>query len=264
MSRLAVVGLVSLDRVDGSLPRLGGAPTYAAKALRLLAHQAVLATKSAPEDRARLAALGVPVAWRPASTTIAFGIENAGETRRMTLEETGVAWTTEDAEGWLRSELGRAEWVHAGALTRADFPPETLVVLGRGRRMSLDAQGLVRPATAGEIQLDSAFDPEALRHVDVLKLSREEAGALGVEVEERSLASLGVAEVVLTLGRDGAVVYADGLAEHVPTRALEGVDPTGSGDAFMTAYASYRLRGHGPRSAAQLANAVTHALLVAR
>ena len=264
MSRLAVVGLVSLDRVDGGLPRLGGAPTYAAKALRLVAHDAVLATKSAPEDRPRLAALRLPVAWRPASQTIAFGIENAGEERTMTLEEVGVSWTTEEADGWLRSELGRAVWVHAGALTRADFPVETLAALRRGRRLSLDAQGLVRPAEPGEIRLDAAYDRDVLRHVDVLKLSREEAGALGVGVDDRSLGSLGVPEVILTLGRDGAVVYADGLAEHVPTRPLADVDPTGSGDAFMTAYASYRLRGHGPRSAAQLANTVTHAFLLAR
>ena len=43
MRQLGVVGLVSLDRVDGGLPRLGGAPFYAAKALRLLGHDPDLA-----------------------------------------------------------------------------------------------------------------------------------------------------------------------------------------------------------------------------
>ena len=264
MSRLAVVGLVSLDRVDGGLPRLGGAPTHAARALRVLQHPAVLATKLAPEDRPRLAALRTRVAWRPASRTIAFEIENVGDRRSLRLGEAGASWTTEDATGWLRTELSRAEWVHAGALTRADFPAETLAALRRGRRLSLDAQGLVRPAESGEVRLDSEYDPEVLRHVDVLKLSREEADALGLGTDERSLGSIGVPEVVLTLGREGAVVYADGLAEHVPTRALDGVEPTGAGDVFMTAYASYRLRRHGPRSAAHLANAAAHALLLAR
>jgi sugar/nucleoside kinase (ribokinase family) len=261
MSRLAVVGLVSLDRVDGGLPRLGGAPTYAAKALRLLDHPAVLATKLAPEDRPRLASLGARVAWRPASRTISFGIENDGERRSLTLEQAGVSWTVEDARSWLAAELARTEWVHAGALTRADFPAETLAALRRGRRVSLDAQGLVRPAEPGEIVLDGGYDPQLLRYVDLLKLAREEADVLGLGTDERSLGSLGVPEVVLTLGSDGAVVYADGLAEHVPTRPLEGIDATGAGDAFVTAYASYRLRRHGPRSAAQLANATTHALL---
>ena len=141
MRRLGVVGLVSLDRVDGGLPRLGGAPTYAAQALRLLDHEAAVATKLAPEDRPRLAALGHPVTWRPAARTIAFRIENEGERRSLTLEEPGEPWRVEEARGWLGAALAGAEWVHAGALTRADFAPEALAALRRGRRLSLDAQG---------------------------------------------------------------------------------------------------------------------------
>ena len=60
MRHLGVVGLVSLDRVDGGIPRLGGVPVYAARALRLLGAPAVMATKIADEDRPRLSVLGVP------------------------------------------------------------------------------------------------------------------------------------------------------------------------------------------------------------
>ncbi|HEX2044120.1 MAG TPA: PfkB family carbohydrate kinase [Gaiellaceae bacterium] len=261
MPRLGVVGLVSLDRVDGDLPRLGGAPFYAARALRLLGHPAVIATKVADEDRHRLNALGLPLATRPAERTIAFGIESRGEQRSLELEELGATWTPADARGWLASELSGVDWVHAGALTRADFPAETLAALRRGRRLSLDGQALVRPARLGGVELDAAYDPEVLRNVDVLKLAEEELETLSLDVGERSLASLGVGEVVVTLGRRGAVVYADGLAEHVPTRPLDGVDTTGAGDVFSTAYASFRLRRHGPPSAARLAGGVTHALL---
>jgi sugar/nucleoside kinase (ribokinase family) len=261
VSRLGVVGLVSLDRVDGGLPRLGGAPTYAARTLRLLDQPATVATKLAPEDRPRLAALGIPVAWRSAERTIAFDIENAGEGRSLTLETPGDPWTPDDARGWLSSVLTGVTWVHAGALTRADFPAETLAALRRGRRVSLDGQGLVRPAEPGLIVQDAHYDPEVLRHVDLLKLARDEAEVLGIGTDERSLESLGVPEVVLTLGREGAVVFSDGLAEHVPTWPLVSPDPTGAGDEFVTAYLSYRLRRHGPRSAAQLANAAVHAIL---
>jgi sugar/nucleoside kinase (ribokinase family) len=261
MPRLGVVGLVSLDRVDGGLPRLGGAPFYAARALRLLGHPALLATKVADEDRHRLNALGLPVAAHAAERTIAFRIENRGNGRLIALEELGAAWTLDDARGWLAPALAGADWIHAGALTRADFPAETLAALRRGRRLSLDGQALVRPARLGELALDADFDDDVLRSVDVLKLSAEEANALSLEPDERSLAKLGVPEVVVTLGSRGAVVYADGLAEHVPTRALDVVDPTGAGDAFMAAYASFRLRRHGPPSAARLASEATHALL---
>lgn len=261
MHRLGVVGLVTLDRVDGGLPRLGGAPFYAAQALRLLGHPAMLATKVADEDRHRLRAFGLPVAVRAAERTIAFRIENRGEERLMAIEELGDPWSPEDARGWLATALAGCAWVHAGALTRGDFPAETLAALRRGRRLSLDGQALVRPYQTGEIKPDTEYGPEVLRHVDVLKLSEEEARELSLSATDRSLGSLGVAEIVLTLGQRGAIVYADGLAEHVPTRPLDGIDPTGAGDVFMAAYASFRLRRHAPPSAARLATETTSMLL---
>ena len=262
MRRLAVVGLVSLDRVDGGAPRLGGAAFYAARALRFLGHPALIATKVSDAGPAlALQALGLPVAWHRASRAITFRIDYDGEERRLVLEETGDPFTPADVREWLGAALGGADWVHAGALTRADFPPETLAALRRGRRVSFDGQGLVRPATRGEVVLDDDYDPELLRHVDVLKLGEEEANALGLGVDDRSLGSLGVPEIVVTLGRRGAVVYADGLAEHVRARPVEGIDPTGAGDEFIAAYLSYRRRGHGPPSAARCANDAVAALL---
>jgi sugar/nucleoside kinase (ribokinase family) len=261
MRRLGVVGLVSLDRVDGGIPRLGGAPVYAARTLGLLGHPGALATKLADEDRPRLAALGLPVAVRSAAETIGFRIENEGDRRRMEIDQLGEPWTEEDARGWLAKALADADWVHAGALTRGDFPAEALAVLARGKILSLDGQGLVRRASVGELALDADYDPEVLRHVDVLKLALAELDALGLELVDTSLASLGVREVVVTLGGGGAVVYADGLAEHVPTFPLEGIDPTGAGDSWITAYLVYRRRRHSPVSAARLANGSTGALL---
>ena len=261
MRRLGVVGLVSLDRVDGGLPRLGGAPVYAARSLRLLGHPAVVATKLADEDRPRLAVLGVPVVARTAGRTIGFRIENDGERRRMEIDQLGEPWSEAEARGWLGEALTGCDWVHAGALTRADFPTATLAVLARGRGVSLDGQALVRRAAVGELALDPEYDPELLHHVDVLKLAREELEALGLELTERSLGSLGVREVLVTLGGDGAVVYADGLAEHIPTFPLEGVDPTGAGDSWTAAYLTYRRQRHSPVSAARLANGALSALL---
>jgi sugar/nucleoside kinase (ribokinase family) len=260
---LGVVGLVSLDRVDGGLPRLGGAPFYAAQALRVLGHPSRLVTKLAPEDSGRgLHALGIPTSVGAAAKTISFRIENdADGSRRLELEEPGDPWTLEDAEGWVARALAGADWVHAGPLTRADFPAETLAELARGRMLSLDGQGLVRPSSLGPVELDAAYDPAVLRHVRVLKLSGEEADALGIRLDDRSLGTLGVREIVVTLGSEGCVVYADGLAELVPTRGLEVTDPTGAGDQFMAAYLAYRRGGHAPTSAARLASTLVGQLL---
>jgi sugar/nucleoside kinase (ribokinase family) len=261
MRRLGVVGLVTLDRVDGGLPRLGGAPYYAARALRLLGHPATLATKIADDDRQRLSALEIPAAVGRAERTAVFRIENVGDERTMTLEDPGEAWTPEDVDGWLAPALRGVDVVHAGALTQADFPAETLARLRRGRRVSLDAQGLVRSARVGELVLDANYDPEVLRHLDVLKVSSDEADVLGLEPDARSLGSLGVGEVLLTLGPRGVVVYAEGVVEHVPAHPVETEDATGAGDAFIAAYLSFRLRKHAPRSAARLAADVVHSLL---
>jgi sugar/nucleoside kinase (ribokinase family) len=261
MRRLGVVGLVSLDRVDGGIPRLGGVPVYAARAVRLLGQPAVVATKLADEDRPRLAGLGLPILAESAPRTIEFRIENDGDGRRLAIDELGEPWSPAEARGWLTRALADSDWVHAGALTRADFPAETLAVLARGRVLSLDGHGLVRRADLGDLVLEAAYDPDVLRHIAVLKLGHEELDALGLELTESSLASLGVREVVVTLGKTGAVVYADGLAEHVPTIPLEGVDPTGAGDSWMTAYLCYRRRRHSPVSAARLANGAAGAIL---
>ncbi len=261
MRRLGVVGLVSLDRVDGGIPRLGGAPVYAARALRLLGQPAIVATKLADEDRPRLAGLGLPVFAESASRTIGFRIENHDDHRQMAIDQLGEPWSEAEARGWLTRVLADADWVHAGALTRADFPAETLAALARGRVLSLDGQGLVRRAEVGDLVVDADYDPEVLRHVGVLKLARDELDALGLELTERSLSTLGVREIVVTLGGSGAVVFADGLAEHVPTIPLGGIDPTGAGDSWTTAYLSYRRRRHSPVSAARLANGAVGALL---
>src|SRR5919109_245342 len=259
MRRLGVVGLTGVDVVDGGPPRVGGAPYYAARALRLLGHSALIATKFAERDRALVApllALGVPVIAGTASAMPRFRIDYAGGARRMRVEALGDPWTDAEARGWLARALAGVDWLHLGAVNRADFPAATIAALAPGRVVSLDAQGLVRAPLTGELALDAEFDPDVLRHLSVLKLGEEEAEVLAVGPDERSFRSLGVPEAVLTLGHRGAIVYADGLAEHVPTRPLDRVDPTGAGDAFIAAYLSYRRRRHNPVSAARCANDV--------
>ena len=112
------------------------------------------------------------------------------------------------------------------------------------------------------MRVDADHDPEVLRHVDILKLSEHEADALGLELDDRSLASLGVQEVVVTLGSQGAVVFSDGMADYVPARPVE-ARPDRVRDKFTAAYLTYRRQRHSPRSAARLAGEVVRALLAA-
>lgn len=266
MRPIAVVGHLARDLVDGLPPRPGGGPYYAARALRVLRRPAVVAAKCGAADRAELypplVALGIPTHCLAGRSTASFGIRYEGESRTMTVEGIGDPWTPEEARGWLARTLEGVGWAHVAALLRTDFPPETLAEMASGRRLSLDGQGLVRPGRTGPLELDADFDPELLRHVSILKLSEEEARVLLDDLDERSLRSLGVPEIVVTLGSHGSIVYADGVAERVPARPVEQVDnPTGAGDAFSAAYLVARSGGHTPTAAARRAAEVVAAVL---
>jgi sugar/nucleoside kinase (ribokinase family) len=259
---LAVVGSVSLDRVERGPARIGGGPYYGGRALRALHLRAALVAKCAAPDRSRvlppLAALGFPVEWRDSRSTAAFAIDYDGERRRMRIDALADPWTPDEVR------LPGVTWVHAAPLTRADFPPETLAALARGRTLSLDGQGLVRPARVGPLEPDADYDPALLRSVSILKLSEDEAELLVDGLHERALGRLGVAEVVVTLGSRGCIVFHEGIAELVRARRVESPDPTGAGDAFAACYLAARSRGAPPPAAARRACALVADLLAGR
>ena len=260
--RLGVVGNLALDVVEGRPLRPGGGPLHCARALRALRAPAVLVTKCAEQDRAALlpglVSLGVPVEWRPGETTAVFSMDYSGTHRRMTVEALGPAWSADEARGWVADALEGADWVHVAGLVRSDFPEETLAELARGRRLSLDAQTLVRRPQTGPLVLDGDFDPAVLEHVSVLKVAEEELEAIGREPNE-----LGVAEVLVTRGSHGSVVWSDGRGEEIPARPVD-ADPTGAGDAFIAAYLVARQSGLPPVAAARRATAVVAAVLAGR
>ena len=257
MPPLALVGNLSLDRVDGGAPRIGGAPYYGAFAFRSLGRPARILAKCGAHERRpfqrALASLGFAPTLLPTARTAEFRIVYDGDRRTIDIEAIADAWTPEEV-----ASLPRGGWVHVAPLARSDFRAETLAEIARGRRVLLDAQGLVRPARLGRLDADSDYDPELLRHVSVLKLSEEEARVIGPPAE------LGVPEVLVTMGPRGAAVYAHGELERVAAREVRGADPTGAGDVFAAAYLAFRADCFRPASAARRATAVVAAVLSAR
>ncbi len=242
MPPLALVGNLSRDVVDGGPPRIGGGPYYAARAWRVLGTRATIFTRCAPEDRRpyvrHLTALGLPVVSLEGTATTSFSFHYEGDTRIMTVDQPGDTWTPEDV-----GVVPAGGWIHVAPLLRSDFPAETLAALARGRHLSFDGQGLVRPAL--------------LEHVQILKLAEEEAEVVG-EIE-----ALGVPEVLVTFGERGSCVYYEGRAVDVGAWPVA-VDPTGSGDAFSAAYLAGRSQGLAPVAAARQATGVVGALLTGR
>jgi sugar/nucleoside kinase (ribokinase family) len=226
-------------------------------------------TKCAEDDRRALltplVCLGLPVLWRESQSTAGFRIDYDGEERSMTVDALGPEWTVEEIRDWVARGLDGAGWVQVAALRRGEFSPEALAELARGRRVLLDGQGLVRPPATGLLEPNADYDGAVLDNVSVLKLSEVEAQLLAGGLDEEALRTLGVTEVVVTLGSRGAVVLDRSGLEHVPGRPVKPAgDPTGAGDAFGAAYMASRSDGNGPAGAARRAAGLVADLLAGR
>ncbi|MEM4724018.1 MAG: carbohydrate kinase family protein, partial [Candidatus Hadarchaeum sp.] len=79
---------------------------------------------------------------------------------------------------------------------------------------------------------------EFLRHVDIVKLGREEAIVLGGDVEEgmRGLQRMGPRVVIVTRGGEPTMVLSEGGLVRLNPLKVEAKDMTGAGDVFGAAF----------------------------
>jgi sugar/nucleoside kinase (ribokinase family) len=262
MTEIAAIGNLSIDVVAGAPPRPGGTVFYAARALAHLAADGRIAAACAARDRDRLLpaleTFGLPVTFFESAATTAYTFHYEGDRRIMIQEAVGDPWSAAQS----LEAVADARWIDVGVLTRTDFPPETLRALaGDGRRLLVDAQGLVRTPALGPLRTDAEIG-DVLRHVTILKLDDEEALTLAGGTDPEGLRSLGVPEVLLTLGSRGSFVVTARASEHVPATQVAGpVDPTGAGDTLAAAYLARRASGAEPVEAARSATETVAAFL---
>ena len=150
--------------------------------------------------------------------TTEYSFHYEGERRIMWQDAVGDPWTPEQAV----EAAGDATWIDVCALTRTDFPPETLAALAAGgRQLLVDLQGLVRTATIGPLHTDAHIG-DVLRHIEVLKLNDEEAR------DARRKRRAGEAACARRAGGDpharlaGRVGRDPERVEHVPAVAVDG------------------------------------------
>jgi sugar/nucleoside kinase (ribokinase family) len=259
VSPIGLIGNLSVDRVAGGGPRPGGGVFHAARAAARLGTDVVVVTRCAPRDRALalspLEALGFPVTCADAAETTGFSFHYEGDTRVMTVDAVGEPWTAADIEGWAGEALDGCEWVLVGGLLRSHFEtPAADALAGQGHRLLLDAQGITRVAETGPLREDAEIQRSLLRDLSVLKLNEREGELVAGGLDLEHLETLGVPEVLLTLGSQGARVVAAGTMTPVAPRVADGpVDPTGAGDAFSLVYVGGRVSGLDPVAAARRA-----------
>ena len=264
---VCVVGHVTRDIVKvGQTTRTipGGTAYYTAVVLRRLGLDVAVVTKGAEEDKEsllkELLANGVTVFWKGGGSTSVFENSYSGDdlnTRTQVLKSMGTPFLAEDVEGISASAF------HLGPLIQKDIPFEALKqVAKKAKILSLDAQGMVRPAQLGRVlERDWPAKDKWLKLVHILKADDAEGFILtGERDAERSaavLCSFGPREVIITLGNRGSVVYTEGTVHKIPgLRPRKLKDPTGCGDTYMAGYLYERLRGTSPDMAGQFAAAM--------
>jgi sugar/nucleoside kinase (ribokinase family) len=202
------------------------------------------------------------------------GIDTSG-----LLQDAGVATA---ASVVLVDATGERTFLHSpGASRRLSsnvFPEELLF----GTRILHLAGALVMPALDGApmaallsraqqrgviTSLDTAFDATGtwsrvepcLPHLDLFSASVAEAQAISGHDDPRAMSAWfrerGVGDVTIKLGPDGCYASGDGFEGHVGPFAVEAMDGTGAGDAYLAGLLHGRLAGWPLDKAARFANA---------
>jgi ribokinase len=192
---------------------------------------------------AELAALGVDVRVavdpeRPTGCCVVI-VEPDGE--RTMLPDAGANDAPAALPGGL---LGPGDHLHVAgyALLRAGSRPGALAALDAARATGATAS--LDPSSAALLDGDSF----AGLRFDLVRANLDELRVLTGADDPRGLLGL-AAEVVVTLGADGAV-WTDGVREErVPAVPATVVDTTGAGDAFVAGLLAARAGGAGPRDA---------------
>jgi sugar/nucleoside kinase (ribokinase family) len=231
--RVGVVGPVATDTLTVGdrepVTRAGGAPVYAARALRFAGAEAAIVESA---DR------------------FVTQLHQGPEGTRQVILQAAEPLAVERVES-VAAALAGCRWVLLGAQTAGDFPHETIAALAeRGFALCLDGQGLARGSQPGPVKLRS-FPHTAVAGVTALKLNEAEAAPLGLDARRPSFGD--VPELLITRGERGVLVAAaDGVTEAF-TGGDRFPDPTGAGDSFAALYCLGRARGLEPAEAAQVA-----------
>ena len=144
-----------------------------------------------------------------------------------------------------------AKVYHLGSLLNDDFSPQFVRELSTRGNISIDVQGFLRDVRGQDVvAVDWKEKLDILAHTHTLKLNEHEmeviTGLTDPRQVARQIASWGVKEVVITLGSNGSLIYADNTFYEIPAyppRKL--VDATGCGDTYSAGYLYCRAQGLG-------------------
>lgn len=222
------VGHVTLDRL-GDAVRPGGAALYAAVTAHRLGLTAGILTSHGGDFPLDAVPSRIEVVTVPAPATTVF--EHTRRDGRRTLRAVAAARP-------LGADDLPDDWREAAVVLLAPVLQEVDPALAgafEGPLLGLAAQGWLRDVGPGGTLVGRPWEapPGLLHYAQALVVSVEDVG--GQEAALRGWLER-VPVVVVTAGRDGALLYVNGQRYEVRPHRARQVDPTGAGDVFAAAF----------------------------
>jgi putative ribokinase len=266
MKKIICIGHITKDKIitpTHTTYNAGGTSFYFANALQSLNkhYPFELVTKGDNEIEPTVStfkAQGINVKSLPSKHTVYFenAYGNNPNERKQRVLAVADPFTLSDIQHL------SAHIYHIGALLNTDFSTETLRFLATNAQLSIDAQGFLR-GLKGSCVVPKAWKDaqKVLSFTHTLKVNEDEIYVLsGLKHPKKAallFAQWGVKEVVITLGSEGSIVYADNVFHEIPaypTRKI--VDVTGCGDTYMACYLYARATEHTILESGHLASAL--------
>lgn len=251
MYDICCIGHITLDKVvtlKGEKHMAGGTSIYFSNALRNMDIRYCLVTSLAESEMRfvdDMRANGITVKVLSGALTVYF--ENIYshnlDHRFQRVLQTADSFTVDQLHDT------DATIFHLGPLLANDIPLELIKVLAKKGRVSLDVQGYLREVINQNVcAVDWADKREALQDIEILKASETEmkvlTGCKDVYEGAKILSNWGVKEVVITLGSQGSVIYANDIFYNIPAYIPQAeTDATGCGDTYMAGYLYQRIKG---------------------
>ena len=253
MNDICCIGHITLDKIitpKQTIYMPGGTSYYFSHGISHLNDwkNYKLVTSLAPSEYSsvdELTGKGLNVEIIPSKKTVYFensyGINQNNRTQRVLAK--ADPFTVE------KIQHIEAKIFHLGSLLSDDFSLDVIKYLSKKGILSVDAQGYLREVRGENVYpIDWCEKKEALKYVHILKVNEHEAKVLtgldDYQAAARQLAEWGVKEVLLTLGSEGSIIYAENSFYYIPAYPpKQVVDATGCGDTYMLGYLYMRNKG---------------------
>ncbi|MES5132566.1 PfkB family carbohydrate kinase [Hoylesella timonensis] len=241
----------------------GGTAYYVAYAFNHLPSKVSfqLVTKVGSEDipvTQEMKEAGIDVKVYPSAHTVLF--ENIYGENQNTRSQRVLAKADPFTIEEMKPLMGKI--YHIGSLLNDDFSPEVVKYLSTKGQISIDAQGYLREVRGQDVHpIDWKDKLEILACTDIIKVNEHEmeviTGLKDARQAAKQLHAWGVKEVIVTLGSEGSIIYANDSFYDIPAYApREVVDATGCGDTYSAGFLYCRSQGIGFEEAGKFAAAM--------